>query len=88
MLFKRFSYLSSDGHFIQQRRTVCAILVKAIIEIIFGKLFYLNLNQWVRRRCHLNTFLFELYWWSLCTILVASIVAGIRYQHYNSLEGS
>ena len=48
---KRFSIFSSGGHFVQQSRTILAILVEDhFCEII------LKSAHWPRRRCHLKGF--------------------------------
>ena len=45
------SLFSSGGHFGQQNKTICAIMVEDFCEFIS------NLDQWFRRRC-LKIFLF------------------------------
>ena len=39
MPFKEFSFYRLGGHFIQQSRTFCAILVKVLVKNISVKLF-------------------------------------------------
>ena len=57
MVFKGFSIFSCGGHFVQQNRTILAILVKNISVKLFC-------NQvggpWPRRRCCLKIFYFAL----------------------------
>ena len=47
MLFKDISIFSSGGHFVQQSRSVCAILVADMMRSICVKLF-LQLDQHFR----------------------------------------
>ena len=56
MLFKDISIFSSGGHFVQQKRSVCAILVEGMMRSICVKLF-LQLDQ-PFKRCRLEIFLF------------------------------
>ena len=54
--FKGFSICRSGGHFIQQSRTILAILVKGHPRNISVKIFLKSVH-W-SRRCHLMVFLF------------------------------
>ena len=55
MQFKYISISSSDGHFVQQSRTVCALMVEGISRNIYVN--DLNLDQCFIPTCHLKTFL-------------------------------
>ena len=60
MTFKDISILSifiSGGHFVQQSRMICAILVEGIMWNISVK-YILNFDQWLRNSCHLKILLF------------------------------
>ena len=51
MSFKDISYLELLGPFIQQSKTICAMLVKGIMRNNSRKLF-VNLDQYFRTKCH------------------------------------
>ena len=57
MLFKDNSTLSSAGCFVEQSRTICAFVGRGHYKEHVCKII-LNLDQWLRRGCHLNIFLF------------------------------
>ena len=56
MSFKGFSIFSSGDHFVQQSRTILAILVKGNEEKHFCEII-LKSGHWARRRC-LKVFFF------------------------------
>ena len=49
-----FIFLAVNGLFVRRSGTFCAILVDDIMGNIHVKLFKLNLEQWLRRRCRLK----------------------------------
>ena len=49
-----FIFLAVNGLFVRRSGTFCAILVDGIMGNIHVKLFKLNLEQWLRRRCRLK----------------------------------
>ena len=57
MLFKSFSIFSSGGHFVQQSRTILAILVKGVLEEHFCEII-LQSGPWPRRKSCLKILLF------------------------------
>ena len=58
MLFKGCSIFSSGGHdFVQQSRTILAILKKGVLEEHFCEII-LQTGPWTRRRCCLKIFFF------------------------------
>ena len=66
-MFKSFSIFSSGGPFVQQSRTILAILVKGynVLEEHFCEII-LKSGPWPRRRCCLKIFFF---FFALDTIL-------------------